>query len=89
MLPIQHPGPARHTVASDHTRRAVRCPAGIPRLRGQARRGRGIEEDVMALTFPSWTNMSDAFAGVPGEPIAVLRWGDHFAVSVRSKSRAT
>ena len=34
----------------------------------------------MAFSFLDWKNISAAFAGVPGAPIAVQPWGDHFAL---------
>ena len=34
----------------------------------------------MALSFIAWTNLSAAFAGVAGAPVAVVPWGDHFAL---------
>jgi hypothetical protein len=34
----------------------------------------------MALAFVPWKNMSDTFAGVPGGPVSVVPWGNHFAL---------
>ena len=34
----------------------------------------------MALGFLPWMNISDTFTGVPGAPVAVLPWGNHFAL---------
>jgi hypothetical protein len=34
----------------------------------------------MAFSFLPWKNMSAAFAGVPGAPVAVVPWGNHFAL---------
>jgi hypothetical protein len=34
----------------------------------------------MALGFLPWTNISDTFTSVPGAPVAVLPWGNHFAM---------
>jgi hypothetical protein len=34
----------------------------------------------MAFSFLDWTNISTAFAGVPGAAVTVLPWGNHFAL---------
>jgi len=34
----------------------------------------------MAFAFLPWTNISDTFTGVPGGPVAVVPWGNHFAL---------
>jgi hypothetical protein len=34
----------------------------------------------MVFSFIGWKNISDLFTGLPGAPVTVLPWGDHFAL---------